>query len=197
MSSKTTENSNDLEVNLNKKQNIVELMKNINKGDNLFNSIIVIICILFVLIWTVNDNNSIVAFYIITSFCIFILAFKSYSQLKATTKQKLLLSFHIFIPVFLLLIPIIFIIQSYINSNIENISNIQRIQTLRLYIKSAIPFQTALIVYYLYSVFNDNSLEKQENTFILIMIMLSISTSYIGWLYNDFLQNNLTDDILM
>ena len=90
MSSKTTENSNDLEVNLNKKQNIVELMKNINKGDNLFNSIIVIICILFVLIWTVNDNNSIVAFYIITSFCIFILAFKSYSQLKATTKQKLL-----------------------------------------------------------------------------------------------------------
>ena len=92
------------------------------------------------------------------------------------------------------MIPIVFMIQSYINANIANVSNIKRIQYIRLFIAHAIPFQTALIVYYLYTIYNNTNNKDQGTLFLLVVFAISLSTSYVGWLYNNFLQNNLTDD---
>lgn len=183
-------------IEIPKKLDGVKFVENMKNSVNYFNSTIVIIFICFLLNWLISDNNANIAFYIGIAMCVFLLSFMSFSKLKGDNKQILRISFRIFLPVFLLLIPIVFMIQSYIQSNVENISNIQRIQYIRLFIAHAIPFQTALIVYYLYNIYNGYSI-KGDLLFPLLVFVLSLSTSYVGWLYNDFLQNNLTDDILI
>ena len=171
-----------------------EFVGNIKKNVNSFNSIILIIIVLFVLIWLINDYIANIAFYIAIAMAVFFLSFMSFSKLKGDNKQMFYSSFNLFLPVFLLMVPIVFMIQSYINANIANVSNIKRIQYIRLFIAHAIPFQTALIVYYLYSIYNNTNNKDQGTLFLLVVFAISLSTSYVGWLYNNFLQNNLTDD---
>lgn len=171
-----------------------DFVGNIKKSVNSFNSIILIIVILFTLNWLITDYRANVAFYISIAMAVFMLSFMSFNKLRGDNKQILISSFNLFLPVFLLLIPIVFMIQSYINVNIANVSNIQRIQYIRLFIANAIPFQTALIVYYLYTIYNNHDNKDQGILFFLLVFTLSLSTSYVGWLYNNFLQNNLTDD---